>query len=315
MNWKTKSLIQRICSALPVGREEAYYFLQRNFGELRYPPDPLPMLKSAAEIFTELHDDNIRIQGRRVMEVGTGRRIDMPLAFFLSGAESVKTVDLNRYLKPELALASARKMAENRDAIVKAFSAIAEPGEIHRRLDSIAGAASFDELLRKTNIEYHAPADATKTSFGDGTIDLQFSFTVFEHIPSEVLVGILKEFNRLASPEGIACHHVDLSDHFSHADKSIGPINFLQFEEEDWENINSNQFAYHNRLRVTGYESVYSEARHELVRWKTYNNEASLAEIKNGFQLAKQFQGIDPKILTTTALRVFSKAAAKKDTI
>ena len=40
--------------------------------------------------------------GATFLEVGTGRRINTPLAFWLLGAERVITVDLNPYLKEEL---------------------------------------------------------------------------------------------------------------------------------------------------------------------------------------------------------------------
>ena len=86
-------------------------------------------------------------------------------------------------------------------------------------------------------------------------------------------------------------------------------INFLQFEQQDWNTFNDNQFAYHNRMRVTEFESLYKEVNHELVRWTNYNDERSRAQISNGFPLAAQFSGIDPEILTTTAIRVFSRPA------
>jgi hypothetical protein len=89
MTWKQKALIQRACASLPLGNEALYYFLQRKFGSLRHDPDPLPNLREAAGIAADLAGQNAPVEGLRVMEVGTGRRLDMPLAFYLLGAASV----------------------------------------------------------------------------------------------------------------------------------------------------------------------------------------------------------------------------------
>ena len=65
---------------------------------------------------------------------------------------------------------------------------------------------------------------------------------MFEHIPSPVLKAILNEANRVLAPNGVALHHIDPSDHFSHDDAAISPINFLRFSEAQWERLTGNQF-------------------------------------------------------------------------
>lgn len=73
MDWKRKATIQRMCAKLPA-KDAVYYFLQRRFGSLRHAPDPLPNLKAAGEIFAEMREIGFSPAGKRVMEVGTGRR-------------------------------------------------------------------------------------------------------------------------------------------------------------------------------------------------------------------------------------------------
>ena len=43
-----------------------------------------------------------RLPGSTLLEVGTGRRLNVPLILWLLGAEKITSVDLNRYLRPEL---------------------------------------------------------------------------------------------------------------------------------------------------------------------------------------------------------------------
>jgi hypothetical protein len=309
MNWKRKSLIQRTCAALPAS-ESIYYFLQRNFGSLRRPPDPMPMMRAAAEIFAESASLGYPVDGRRVMEVGTGRRIEMPLAFYLCGAREVHTFDLHRYLRPELVEASVAAMAAHRAELLDLFSPVSPRADVEARLDRLSAAPNLETILRTANVRYHAPADAAKTGLPDGSIDFQFSYTVFEHIPGPVLSAILTEAGRLLSPTGVACHHIDLSDHFAHEDRSIPMIHFLRYSEDEFRIYNDNQFAYCNRLRKSEYDAVYAGAGQTIVHGVPIVHDESLALLRGGFPLADPYRGTDPEELATLVYRVYSRRSA-----
>lgn len=308
MHWKTKAFIQRACSALPVGAEAAYYGLQRKFGSLRQPPDPMPNIRDLADIANDLANSDFSIEGKRVMEVGTGRRLDMPMGLYLLGASSVDTYDLHPYLRDELVQQALAAVLRHSDEVVALYSPLTGKAAVEERLKKLTSVATVSEFQRTAGIRYHAPADATQTSLPEASIDLQFSYTVFEHIPKSVLVGILKEASRVLSPTGLACHHVDPSDHFAHDDETISFVNFLQYEEAEWSKYNDNQFAYHNRLRVDAYEQIYREADHDVLRWRTWKNERGLKELTEGsIPLATAYLGVAPEILGTTAVRVISR--------
>ena len=61
-------------------------------------------------------------------------------------------------------------------------------------------------------------------------MDLFVSTTVLQYIPPEALKGIFAEFNRLASPNAVMSHYIDLYDQFSVFDRSISPFNFCAIE-------------------------------------------------------------------------------------
>lgn len=307
MNWKLKAAIQRGCAALPAGQEPIYYLLQRTLGSLRRPVNPIPMWEEAVSIVSDLCAAGFDIHGARVMEIGTGRRLDMPIGLFLCGAASVLTVDLHRYLKPGLALYSLRTLAEHRETLRPLFLRVTDAPEFDRRLESLTRAATFGEFLQAAHIEYRAPADATQMNLPAGSIDLQTSYTVFEHIPRPVLAAILRESSRLLASGGVTCHHIDPSDHFSHEDPAISAIHFLRYSATEWEQYAGNQFAYHNRLRTHQYRQLYEECGHSLLQWKEIIDPRSLAEIRSGFPLHVEFQSIAPEILSTTVVRAISR--------
>ena len=86
MHWKLKAAIQSACGALPWGAETFYYGLQSNFGSLRRPISPEPFFREAVSLSQWLEGAGTSIRGARVLEVGTGRRVDLPLGLSLAGA-------------------------------------------------------------------------------------------------------------------------------------------------------------------------------------------------------------------------------------
>ncbi len=265
------------------------------------------MLRAAAEIFTEMGELGVAVAGKRVMEIGTGRRLDMPVAFYLCGAASVDTFDLNPYLRQELVMASVGEILRGREEVLRILGPVAGADALAARLDTLASVRDLAGLSERTRIRYHAPADASRTQLAAKSIDIQFSYTVFEHIPGPVLEAILRESSRLLDDGGIACHHIDPSDHFAHEDKSISMIHFLRFEEREWSKYNDNQFAYHNRLRRSDYDRLYAAAGHEIFFNRPFLDQPALAELRNGFPLASPFQGRDPEDLCTLVYRVYSR--------
>lgn len=308
MKWQNKALVQRLCAGLPFGSEAVYYALQRTFGSMRRPPDPLPNFRDLVRIAGELRELGFSLEGKRVMEVGSGRRLDMPIGFYLLGAASIATFDLHRYQKDSLVMATLREMATRKDEIISLFEPLTGTAPVAKRFSALQAARSTAELLDIAGIDYRAPADASATGLPSGSIDLQFSYTVFEHIPYETLLAILRECSRLLSPAGLACHHIDLSDHFAHDDSSISFINFLRFEEKEWAKYNDNQFAYQNRLQVPDYNRLYQETGHQILGSRAFQDARSLDALAAGFSLASPFVGMAPDILATTVFRVTSRA-------
>jgi SAM-dependent methyltransferase len=310
VNWRLKAAIQRACAALPVGGEAIYYSLQRTFGLLRDPAFPLAMQRAAALIAGELRDHAFDIRGKRVMEVGTGWRVDLPIGLFLCGAKSIVTYDIHRHLKPRLVTSAIATLWRNRERVADILAPFADRGELVDRLARLAQAANVREVFRIAGIEYRAPADATQSGLPAASIDLHVSHTVLQHIPYAVLVDLLHEATRVLAPGGLACHHIDLSDQFARADSTISRANFLRYSETEWAAYGANQFAYHNRLRAADYQRLYGDAGHEIVGWVTRVDDRSLREIAAGFPLAEPFRGLPPEMLATDIVHAISRPVA-----
>jgi hypothetical protein len=168
-------------------------------------------------------------------EIGTGRTPDVPIAYWLMGAKGTISIDLNPYLKGELLQESIDYIVENKDEI----ETLLVPFLDRQRLSELAklrnsANITTESILDLCQITYIAPGDASKTNLEDKSIDFHTSYTVFEHIPPDVLRKIVREGNRIIGDNGLFVHRIDYSDHFSHSDKEISAINFLQYSDHEW---------------------------------------------------------------------------------
>ncbi|MFO1019998.1 MAG: methyltransferase domain-containing protein [Planctomycetales bacterium] len=310
MHWKTRALIQNVVSLLPDSLSyPSYYFIQRNFGRLRR-LSPVERYEAGVKIWKRLLDVNYNPVGKVFFEVGTGRVPTVPLSFWLMGAERTVTVDLNPYLRPELIREQIAYTAEHQDEIRGIFGSYL----IEDRLQTLVGLSAdknlpLEKFLKTCGIEYLAPADAAKTSLPAGSIDVHMSFTVFEHIPREILEAILKEGSRIVRPDGVFIHYIDYSDHFSHTDKSISPINFLQFPDDQWARLSGNRYMYVNRLRHDDFLKLYDDVGHKVLACEPIVNPEVSKLLQSGKVLLNaRFARKTPEVLATTKSWVLSQS-------
>jgi hypothetical protein len=290
---------------LPAG-DHIYYQIQRRLGGLSGEPDPNRALRACALMVRELNDSGHPVANARVLEVGTGRLIEVPLGFYLAGAASTVTVDLHRYLRAELVMASIAAMRPRARVLLEAFEPISSSG-LDRRFTQLLACRSLSEVLELAHIGYLAPADARCLPLEAGSIDIHTSFTVFEHIPRASLIGILKEASRVLTAKGVALHRIDLSDHYAHDDSSIANINFLRFSQRQWDHLAGNRFGYHNRLRPQDFRDLYLAAGHQIQDWSERRDQRSEELLRAGFQIDPMFDVHSREDLGVCGIRVISR--------
>lgn len=308
MDWKTKARIQNVASLLPESLGyQFYYLIQRHFGRLRS-PDPREGLKAGIAIRDMIVDSGRDINDKVFLEIGTGRRINMPIAFWLCGAKKIITVDINPYIKLELIRQDLKYITDHQAEIVDMFKNSLNADRFRRLLHSGKQKCGLRELLSLLDIEYLAPMDASKLQLPANSIDYQISNNVFEHIPPDVIVSILKEGNRLVRDNGLFVHRIDFTDHFAHSDKSITFVNFLQYNDREWEKIVRNKFMYMNRLRVDDMERIFTSTGQRIL--SLYPRlDPSISELYRGGGLAldEQYKFKSEKTLSTIICWVVSE--------
>lgn len=297
MNWRWKARIQNLVAALPKDLSySAYYFLQRKMGALRE-VDPTNRMRAGIALMDKIRQQNRSAEGGTFLEVGTGRQIQVPIALWLCGAKSVVTVDLNPYLKAELVMQNIAFIRDNDEAMRQLFGDYAKQAIFCERVEMLRRAPDdFQALLNLMNIRYMAPADARKLDLPAGSIDYHISYTVLEHIPSEVMLSIFQEGKRLLKPDGLFVHFIDFSDHFAQSDSSICLSNFLRFSEKEWDRLAGNRFMYHNRLRLDEFQAILEQSGVQVLAMEPTIDPRSLEELKSGrLPLDARFAGKSPE--------------------
>ena len=311
MNYRLKALVQNVISWLPDAvSQNAYYAIQRTFGNLRK-TSPMYHFTRARAMADFLIERNFPLEGR-YLEVGTGRTLNIPIGLWLAGAGEFVTVDLNRYLREGLVESDLKFVRNNRDAVTQLFSKFAG---FEQRFGRLQACSNLVDLLRTIKIDYRSPCDASRMQDLAGSFDYHFSCNVMEHIPPESLRTIFAEARRLLKQEGKLLHFVDLSDHFSHSDKRLSPLNFLRLDDISWDRLAGNRFMYQSRQRASDYRSIITGAGFEVVSEVVTTHSETLAGLKSGnLPLAEKFKKYQPEdvaALTYNFLASSAPACAK----
>jgi hypothetical protein len=314
MHWKLKAKIQNAASLLPSSASyAAYYWMQRHFGGLRN-ISPISRLTAGIETWQRILKQGYTPSGKAFLEVGTGRMPLVPMAYWLMGAERTITIDTNPYLKAELLAKSLCYISENKEEILRLFGSLLDK----ERFDELLKYSSLPQFnaskfLALCKVSYIAPGDASDTHVPEQSIDFHTSYTVFEHIPLGILKKILEEGNRITRKNGLFIHRIDYSDHFSHSDKRISPINFLQFSDNEWEKLAGNRYMFMNRLRHDDFISLFESAGHRIVEAEPNIDQRSLELLRNRMlHLNERFKSKPAEVLAISGAWMITQKTTDK---
>lgn len=251
--WMLKAVVQKALSFLPVKHRLNYLFQKYITKGVRlsdvYFEDRLAHALRHLEAYRQHKGD---LRGATVFELGTGWYPVVPVAFFLSGAGRVQSVDISPLTDREKMLATLRRYQAARN---QELPGLPERWAVLERILEAPANYSREALFETLHFEYLV-TDARRLPLPDGSVDLITSNNTFEHIYPEVLQGILQEFKRIAKPNALMSHFVDMSDHFAHLDDGISIYHFLRFSDRTWQWID-NSIQPQNRWRITHYRALY----------------------------------------------------------
>lgn len=312
MHWKTKSKIQNVVALIPSSVSyAAYYWMQRRFGGLRQ-INPESKLQAAVTTWKLILDVGHDPLGKVFYEVGTGRVPNVPMSFWLMGAGGTITVDVNPYVKGELVTEVLQYLKRHEEKIREIFGDLLDEQRF-ADLISLGANVSLDAFLDTCQITYVSQGDAADSGLASDSVDFHTSRTVFEHIPLDVLRSIILEGNRIVRDDGLFVHRIDYSDHFSHSDRSISSINFLQYSDAEWARIAGNRYMYMNRLRHDDFLALYETLDQQVLLTRPDVDPRAQELLRNGaLQIDERFQRKSPDILAMSGSWIVSQVNQRR---
>ena len=258
MHWRVKGAIQKFLGVVP-GGDGLHYQLQRKAGGLRDVTREMAIKVDDWDVMVKmLARCGVPIAGQRMLEVGSGWYPLFPIALYAAGAARIVTVDLNRYLKPELTRQCVDVLREAKHTQVLAEGGGVSESDVEHRLSAVAKAlaqgASVEDATERV-VEYRAPSDASATGLPSASIDIVFSNSVLEHVPGPVIEAIFVEARRLLPAGGVMIHGVNCGDHYAYGDNAINQLHYLSYSSARWDKW-QNRFLYQNRLRAQDFTEL-----------------------------------------------------------
>ncbi len=304
--WKLKAIVQKTISYLPY-KEKVNYLFQKNITKGVQLTDEYfeNKITHAQDHFKFLKKYKTTSSKTQVLELGTGWYPIIPLAFFLSDLDNIISIDLQSWLTKKHCITTFLKFKEWKESgrLNDYLNNINE--ERWQLIESIIinnEQISLDEILNKIHLKIII-GDARKLDFDNETFDFICSNNTFEHIYKNVLIDIIKEFQRVLKTNGLMSHFIDMTDHFCHFDNKINEYHFLKYSHQKWTIIDNN-IQPQNRMRFKDYIQIYEKLNIPIIH--TEVRKGSLERLRQ-ITIYKEFEGYSEQELAITHGYIISK--------
>jgi len=181
------------------------------------------MAKHCEQVFSNyVNLCKIKLNGKKILEIGPGRTLGVAAIFNLNGADQVFSIDKFNCLR------------KDDEAVIKK---ICEKNN-----------GSYDEICKKINYIPEVEIEKISKVFKKEKFDMIISNAVLEHVGD--LKRAFQLMSQIIKPGGTIVHEVDLACH----NRFVGmhPLAFLTFSNKRWVRMGSN-LGQPNRFRYNHY--------------------------------------------------------------
>jgi len=154
MHWRIKAFLQNQVSRLPDTIScLTYHLLMKYFRGYDAYIDPRYYFHLSIKILESFfkHTKSSNPNQLKILEIGTGRSLGLPIGFWLQGCENIITTDLNFYLRNEVVMQSISFIRDNYHEIVNIFSRINRHFDCIedrlRKLSSLKTVEDFNDII------------------------------------------------------------------------------------------------------------------------------------------------------------------------
>ena len=275
INWKLKSFVFTLIDTFSMYK--FLYFLQK-----RVTKNSVVNLDTSKDNWLTHLEHISTIKSPNIIEFGAGKNLAQNI--FLSYYVKAQTVvdlfpmlDLNQFNEAALKISKLLKVTEKK-------------------------VSTINQIKEKYNIQYIAPFNLLDTPFTENSFDACISTNTLEHIPYDEIIKTFEMLRFIVKPGGLISAIIDYSDHYSHTDKKISPLNFLSFNSNEFEKYN-HKVHFQNRLRHYDFEDIFNKIGFRIMK-KEFSNKAALPSfISSDFDLEQKSLSYTRGIFLMTNLK------------
>lgn len=242
-----------------------------------------------------------RIEGARVLEIGSGWIPVAPLVYRIAGAREVVLSDQHRLLHPSSVQAAVAFLRERTTRLAQELQV--DEARISEVLD-IPMSGSLVSMLDALGLRYVVPLNSETLN---GEIDIAYSHTVLEHIPIQALTEIFALVRARLKKGGMFCNGIDNSDHRRSYDDRLSTVDFLSYSDFAWTMQCINPQDYTNRLRHSDYIGLLTKAGFKLLDTQVHVAQEAMAGIELQ-KLPRRFRNKSAADLCTTWSLMLARA-------
>jgi hypothetical protein len=182
--------------------------------------------------------------GFTLLELGPGDALSTALVAKAHGAASTWLVDVGPFATTDLRV--YRGVAR----------ALAERGLTPPDLSS---ARSLEDVLASCSARYETGGLLSLRALPEASVDLVFSNSALQCVPSRELPEMMKELRRVLKPRGACVHSIDLRDMMGQS------LNHLRFSDRVWDSSWFCRAGFHtNRLRFPEWVDLFERTGFEV---------------------------------------------------
>jgi hypothetical protein len=298
--WQRKAVLDGLKSFIPLQRPLRAAYRALKPYQTNSDNDAC-LIADAVNQIKQLHELGYSVEGKSVVEIGTGWKPVLPLIYNMCGAAKITTVDQERLLDAHT-FRSAIDFVTSSTSITKGLNgAIKVP-----HLGSARGhGLELESLLKDYLIDYRAPFRFQ--DLATNSADLIVSRDVLEHVPEDLLWTIFQESQRILRPGGLLCHTIDVSDHWEHKDKSISKVNFLRYEGPLWGLAGLNPQNFQNRLRRSEYVAMLERVGFRVLMATGAPDQSSMDALRS-MELCRRYAELPHEELAVLYTTIIAKA-------
>jgi SAM-dependent methyltransferase len=235
INWKLKAFLYLVFSFLRL--KGIFYFLQKHITKRS-----LVNIEKINKLWVFHENSILKNNSKSILEIGAGKSLEQNiyLSYKFDGSINQTAIDINNMLDFDL----VNQASEQISNILN--------------LNNRGKVENLEQLKKLYNINYTAPYNLSNFKDTNNKFDICISTTTLEHFKLSDLNDYLEDLKTILKPGGLVSSIIDYSDHYSHTDKNISPLNYLSYSDDEWGKYN-NSYLFQNRLRHQDYKRIFEE--------------------------------------------------------